>query len=299
VFLFGGTNGRFDQEKILPEDEDVNSFLATYEKYRDALSEDLRRNAYRCLQRYLREHIAIPKNIFTRISKLYPEELPGLKGLVMDVVLELIHTDVMRDRLFTFLRANYESEDAENRAKISSDLCRVFYGGFLQTVILDFFDQYFAQETPQIREAIFDKLMLAIRSESVQLQILNLLQTHYLVLTEDQKARFYTAAYELMAECTELTSVLVTQLNHQMKLEGEAYQALIARQLTDLLAADYERQEHLLMPLMCAEPGFCRELVQKLAFGPWQDQPIYEEYMTLLSDVEPLEKTRELIAIMN
>lgn len=299
VFLFGGTNGRFDQEKILPEDEDVNSFLATYEKYRDALSEDLRRNAYRCLQRYLREHIAIPKNIFTRISKLYPEELPSLKGLVMDVVLELIHTDVMRDRLFTFLRANYESEDAENRAKISSDLCRVFYGGFLQTVILDFFDQYFAQETPQIREAIFDKLMLAIRSESVQRRILNLLQTHYLVLTEDQKARFYTAAYELMAECNELTSVLVTQLNHQMKLEGEDYQALIARQLTDLLAADYERQEHLLMPLMCAEPGFCRELVQKLVFGPWQDQPIYEEYMTLLSDVEPLEKTRELIAIMN
>ncbi len=298
VFLFGGTNGRFDQEKILPEDEDIASFLASYEKYRDALGEELRRNAYRFLNRYAENHIAIPRNVFTRLARLYPGEMPGLKSLIMNVVLEMIHTDVMRDKLFAFLQANYENEDGQTRAKITGDLCRVFYGGFLQTQILDFFGQGFAQETEEIREAIFDKLMLAIRTENVQGKILAFVQNNYSVLTQGQKERFYTEIFELLPACDELTAVLISQIDSQMAQENKDYQAQIVGKLMELLTADYEKEEHLLMPLMCAEPGFCRELVQILAFGPWNESPLQREYIGLLAGVETLEKTRELVAIL-
>jgi len=298
VFLFGGINGRFDQEKILPEDEDIAAFLAVYEKYRVALGEEVRRYAYRFLRRYTENHIAIPRNVFTRISRLYPEEMPGLKSLVMNVVLEMIHTDTMRDKLFAFLQANYENEDKATRARISSDLCQVFYGGFLQTQILDFFGQSFAQETEEIRAAIFDKLMLAIRTENVQAKILAFVQDHYSVLTQEQKERFYGEIFALLPACDDLTRLLILQINSQMAQEDKEYQAQIVAKLMELLTADYEKEEHLLMPLMCAEPGFCRELVQILAFGPWSESQLHTEYIALLAGIETLEKTREIVAIL-
>ncbi len=298
VFLFGGTNGRFDQEKILPEDEDVASFLASYEKYRDALSEDLRRNGYRFLGRYAEKHIAIPRNVFTRLARLYPGEMPGLKSLIMDVALEMIHTDVMREKLFAFLQANYENEDGVTRAKITGDLCQVFYGGFLQTQILDFFSQNFAQETEEIRQAVFDKLMLTIRTENIQSKILAFVQNNYSALTQAQKERFYGEIFEFLPACNSLTAALISQINCQMTQETEEYRGQIVAKLMELLAADYEKEAHLLMPLMCAEPGFCRELVQILAFGPWSDKPLYGEYIALLAGVETLEKTRRIVAIL-
>lgn len=299
VFLFGGTNGRFDQEKILPEDEDIASFLASYEKYRDALGEDLRRNGYRFLNRYVEKHIAIPRNVFTRLARLYPGEMPALKGLIMDVALQMIHTDVMRDRLFAFLQANYENEDKQTRARIAGDICQVFYGGFLQTQILDFFNQNFTRETEEIQGAIFDKLMLTIRTEDVQGKILAFVQNNYGVLTREQKERFYGEIFEFLPACNDLSAALISQVNCQMAQETEEYRAQIVAKFMELLAADYEKEEHLLMPLMCAEPGFCRELVQILAFGPWSDRPLYGEYIALLSGVETIEKTRQLVAILS
>ena len=46
VFLFGGASGLYDQEKTLPTDEDVLTFLSSYEKYRAALGEESRRNSF-------------------------------------------------------------------------------------------------------------------------------------------------------------------------------------------------------------------------------------------------------------
>ena len=295
VFLFGGASGLYDQEKTLPTDEDVLTFLSSYEKYRAALGEESRRNAYKCLERYPRKHVAIPKTIFAKVSKLYSAEVPSAKRMVMNVVLELIHTDVMRDKLFTFLKNNYDGEDASIRAVITADLCRVFYGGFLQSQILDFFSQHFASEPENAQDAIFEKLMLTIRTVAIQDKILAIVADNYGVLTARQKTHLYETIFEMLPECNKLTATLVTRINAQMEVEDQQVRAYVTEKLTELLSADYKKKEHKLMPLCCAEPGFCRDLVVTLAFGAWSTRKIYEEYIALLS-AKKIEEKAEMLS---
>jgi len=297
VFLFGGASGLYDQEKILPTDEDVLTFLSSYEKYRAALGEESRRNAYKCLERYPQRHIAIPKPIFAKVSKLYNAEVPSAKRMVMNVALELIHTDVMRDKLFTFLKNNYDGENADIQAVITADLCRVYYGGFLQSQILDFFAQHFAGEPENIQNAIFEKLMLTIRTVAIQDKILSVVAANYSILTAKQKAHLYETIFEMMPECDKLTVALVTRINAQMTEEDEKVRSYVTEKLTELLSADYKKKEHKLMPLLCAEPGFCRDLTVNLAFGPWSTRKIYEEYIALLSVKKIREKAEMLLYI--
>ena len=297
VFLFGGASGLYDQDKILPTDEDVLTFLSSYEKYRAALGEESRRNAYKCLERYPQNHIAIPKTIFTKVAKLYTAEVASAKRMVMNVVLELIHTDVMRDKLFTFLKNNYDGEDADIRAVIIADLCRVYYGGFLQPQILDFFGQHFATEPEEAQDAIFERLMLTIRTVAIQDKILAIVADNYSVFTARQKTYLYETILEMLPECDKLTAALVTRINAQMAVENKTVQEHISGKLEELLAADYKKKEHKLMPLFCGEPGFCRDLVVKLAFGAWSTRKIHEEYIALLSGKKIAEKTEQLLYI--
>jgi len=297
VFLFGGASGLYDQDRILPDDEDVLTFLSSYEKYRAALGEESRRNAYKCLERYPEKHIAIPKTIFTKVSKLYGAEMSSAKRMVMNVVLELIHTDVMRDKLFTFLKNNYDGEDADIQAVITADLCRVYYGGFLQPQILDFFAQHFATEPEAAQDAIFEKLMLTIRTATIQEKILAIAAANYSILTAKQKAHLYETIFEMLPEGDKLAAALVTRINEQMKVEDEKVRTYVAEKLTELLSADYKKKEHKLMPLLCAEPGFCRDLAVTLAFGDWSTRKIHEEYIALLSGKKLAEKTEMLLYI--
>lgn len=299
VFLFGGASGLYDQEKTLPTDDNVLTFLSSYEKYRAALDEERRRNAYRCLERYPQRHVAIPKNIFAKLTRIYPTDVPSAKRIVMNVVLELIHTDVMRDKLFTFLKSNYADEDADIRKVINADLCRVFYGGFLQAQILTFFGQNFATEPEETQNAIFDKLMLSIRTVSVQEKILAFIGENYSVFSEKQKARLYEMIFEMLPECDALSAALVGRLNAQMRVEDAARREQTAKMLAVLLAADYKKKEHKLMPLLCAEPGFCQDVVIALAFGSWNTRKIYEEYMERFCKKPLMEKTRQIVHILD
>ncbi len=299
VFLFGGASGLYDQEKTLPTDDNVLTFLSSYEKYRAALDEELRRNAYKCLERYPQRHLAIPKNIFAKLTRIYATEVPSAKRIVMNVVLELIHTDVMRDKLFTFLKSNYADEDADIRKVINADLCRVFYGGFLQTQILTFFGQNFATEPEDTQNAIFDKLMLTIRTASVQEKILAFIGENYSIFTEGQKRQLYEMIYEMLPECDGLSAALVGRLNAQMKIEAADRREQTAKMLAVLLAADYKKKEHKLMPLLCAEPGFCQDIVIALAFGSWNTRKIYEEYIERICQKSLLEKTHQIIHILD
>ena len=65
-------------------------------------------------------------------------------------------------------------ETQKNRSIISEDLSRVFYGGFIQSQILGLFSQYFEDETPQTKTIILERLLLAIRTQSIQDKILEL-----------------------------------------------------------------------------------------------------------------------------
>ena len=295
VFLFGGASGLFDRQTVLPTDGDVYDFFVTYEKYRDALDGEYRCNAYKCLERYPQKHLAIPKNIFSKLCKLYPADDPSAKRIAMQVVLELIHTDIMRDKLFAFLKSNYHSEAPDMQSVIDLDLCSVFYGGFLQEQILAFFAEHFSQASEKVRDTIFEKLMLSIRTASVQEKILQFVRDNYGCLTENEKQQFFATAYEMLPECDQLSAGLISVLNHCLAGESVLCRQQERMRLTEVLDADSKKSEHRLLPLLCAEHGFCYETVLQLVLGPWNSRKIYGEYLGLLTQMDVLTKTGELV----
>lgn len=294
VFLFKGV---YAQQTILTDDTKVYDLLCVYEKYRDALSEESRKSVYQCLDRYPRGHIAIPKNIFAKLSKLYPAEPDAVKGMAMNAVLELIHTDIMRDKLFTFLKNNYDGENPDIRAVIARDLCRVFYGGFLQSPILTFFREHFAAEPENIRDAVFDKLMLTIRTEAVQQQILDFLREHYGILSDGQKEQFYTTFFEMLPEADALAAKLVKLVNEIVTGESAELQERVRTEITKLLDTSAGEQENNLLGVLCREDGFCCDTVTALVFGKWQGRKIYDGYLRLLGQKPVVERTASVFRV--
>jgi len=299
VFLFGGASGLFDRQTILPGDENVYDFFVVYEKYREALNEEYRRNVYKCLERYPKNHLAIPKTIFAKLAKLYPTDVSSAKRIAMNAVLDLIHTDIMRDKLFTFLKNNYDRETPDVQDVIDLDLCSVFYGGFLQEQILEFFRGHFGKAPEKVRDAIFDKLMLSIRTLSVQEKILQFVAEHYPELSEKEKQQFYDTAFEMLPECDGLTAALIPLLNTCLAEESQSCRQHARTQLTAALEGDYKKREHNLLPMLCAEHGFCYETVLQLVLGPWNSRKIYTEYLDLLTRRSVVEKTRELVYVVD
>lgn len=298
VFLFGGASGLFSIQTVLPTDAQVYDFLCVFEKYRNALSGEYRRNVYKCLERYPQRHEAIPKNIFAKVSRMYPTEMHGAKRVVMNAVLELIHTDIMRDKLFTFLKNNYTGEDPDIRTIINEDLCRVFYGGFLQPQILEFFSTHFGEEPENIQDMVFDKLLLTIRTEAIQPKILAFIDTNYAILTPSQKQRFYKTAYEMLPECDGLTVTLIRLINTKIVTESETMKQEAAEKLTGALEADYRKKEHKLLPMLCAEHGFCCDVAAWLALGQWKTRKIFGEFIQLLANMDVVSKTELLTHIL-
>ena len=106
TFLFWQCSGFYVENTVLPDDESISRLFDIYEQYRGGLSTEHRVQAYRCLSRYSDAQIAIPDSVFSRISKLYPDECVEAKAVALDVLLKLIHVDLMRDSLFCFISRN-------------------------------------------------------------------------------------------------------------------------------------------------------------------------------------------------
>ena len=81
--------------------------------------------------------------------------------------------------MFDFIRKNYADEAPDVKKVINEDLCRVFYGGFLQNEILSFFDAEIAHEPADTQAIIVDKMILAIRTADIQRQIVSVLSRNY------------------------------------------------------------------------------------------------------------------------
>ena len=297
VFLFQCSSGLFVQQEILPNDAMVYEYLCAYEKYRVALSEEYRMQAYKCLLRYPQNHQAIPKNIFAKVSRLYGAESYSVKRIVMNIVLELIHTDVMRDKLFTFIRNSYRTEEADMKQIIITDLSRVFYGGFLQNQLLAFFSEQFAEEPETSRSLILEKLLLSIRTPAVQKKIIAFIDQHYNCLSESQKDHFYNTFIEMLPECDALSDMLIQMVNKNFESETEERRADLAQQLVSILESDCRRKERSLMPLMANNSGFSRDLVIKQVFGPWSAWKVHTDYIALLGEKTVIEKTETLIRV--
>lgn len=294
VYIFQCTSGLYPENEVLPNDDAIYDYLNAYEKYRDALTTENRIKGYSFISRYSKGHLPIPRNIFSKISRLYASEDASVKRIIMNTVLELIHTDVMRDKLFTFIKTNYADETDEMKRIVVDDLCRVFYGGFLQNQLLTFFSDIFASETEETRSLILDKLLLSIRTPSVQSKILEFLSQHYELLDEAQKDRLYGTFFAMLPECDALAKRLVALVNESIAGETEERAASVKQGVINALEADYRKREHQLMPVLVHKEGFCRDTVIALAFGPWQTRKLSEEYMSLLSDSPVKDKTDAL-----
>lgn len=297
VFLFQCSCGMFPEQEILPDDNSIYDYLCAYEKYRAVLSDEYRVRGYRCLLRYRENHQAIPKNIFAKVSRLYGTELPEAKRIVMAIALELIHTDVMREKLFAFIKNYYKDEDPCSKQIIIDDLVRVFYGGFLQVPLLTFFSECFAEETEESKTLIFEKLLLSIRTPAVQGKILNFIEQHYEHLSDRLKNSFYDTFFEMLPECDTLSKSLVRLLNRLFDFETDSTKQSISARIIEALEADYRRKEHQLLPVLSSENGFCRDIVIALAYGDWQSRKLHSEYTELLRGRSAAELTEILARV--
>jgi len=297
VFLFRQTSGLFTEREVLPDDNKVYDLFCVFEKYRNALSPSERSAVMSSLSRYPRLHTAIPQNIFTKFCKLYPTEPPRAQNTAMETILELFHTDLMRDKLFAFIRSNYASESPKNRVTICKDLCSVFYGGFLQSQILGLFSQYFPSEAEESRDAIVEKLLLVIRTASIRDKTLEFFKNYYSQFTAKQKHRFLATIYEMLVYGDQLADRLLQLLDELMVEEREELRAEVAVKINEALASNQRKKESNLLGLILAREGFCKSSVVKHLVADQSNRKVFEDYLAIFATQGYTAIANELVAI--
>ena len=279
VYLYRKFSGRFADKDILPNSDAVYDLLCRYEKYRVSLSSEDRIAILGCINRYLEAHTPIPKNIFGKITKLYPSEPAETKVAVMDILLDMIHTDIMRDKLFRFIASVYPEEPAEKRDKICDGLIRVFYGGFLQIPILNLLAQHFRDESLKTRNRILDKFILSIRTVAIQDHILGFFRSFFGELNEEQTEKILDMIYEMLPIGDTLAEKLVSFLNQTIPEKSEECRRAVAQKLLDLTLADRRKKVRPVLPLLTREEGFCRDTVVTALLGEWAGNRIFTEFL--------------------
>ena len=280
VFLFRACSGFFDEKIVLSTDDRLLEYFTIYEKYRSALSSDFRIHAAKSLRRYPDNHLAIPPKLFTKIAKIYPTDLPGVKFIIMQVVLELIHMDIMRDKLFQFVKANYATQSRDEKHEIIQNISRVFYGGFLQNQILQFFQQIFLDEAPESQLEIMDKLLLSIRNKDVKDQILGFIETNIKGFTPQIRHNVYLAAIEHIQEGDELASKLIDIIDDNMPTEVEEERVWFELKLVSAAKAEQRKRTHPMIKLLATKQGFCSELVLRKVFNEELGKKAYNEVVS-------------------
>ena len=267
VFLYWQCSGFYVESSILPTDETLISFLDIYEKYREGLTDDQRVCAYKPLKRYSDNHIAIPTAIFDRMTRLYADECVPAKAVALDVALSLIHVDVMRDRLFSFVTRHYDREVEDVRAAVNENLARVFYGGFLQHKILAFFDIRYSREPVATKDYILDKLLLSIRTRDIQRQIVVFLERHYDRMNHEQRMKIYATCFEMIPECDELSALLVGLINRRITRESLEVRKYIGDTLLSILERSIRLGDSRVTAIFVNDSGFCEELTTRYILG--------------------------------
>ena len=288
VFVFRSTSGMFDEKAILPNDDKLLEFFTIYEKARGALSDEYRINAVKCLRRYPNTHQEIPKLLFAKISKIYPTEIAATKRVIMSVVLDLIHTDIMRDKLFTFVKNNYEGEDDETKATICQDLARVYYGGFLQPQILTFFGNVFASADPQSRAAIVSKVLLTVRTKAISGAVLAFLAAQYDYFDQQSKDATYKTIFENLPDGDALAGDLLGLVEGLWDKEDPQRRQDFVAKLLKLLESEQRRPTHPLLKLMAQRGGQIGACVDIKMINEWYGRKWFAEYVAYLTEGRPM-----------
>ena len=231
--------GEPEENDLVANDNACFKLISTYQSHRNVLELKDRLNILAPLiSRYCRTRAAIPANIFSRITKLYPKEPEECRVVIMDGLLELIHTDAMREKLFSFIKSVFDGENAERREIICENLSRVFYGGFLQEQILTLFDTAFEKETYQSKTNIISKLLLSIRTEGIRDKVFEFLKAHRDHMTEDHRNLVYSALVDAIPFKDKTASMAVEVIDHYTQIESPAAQNEIVYELYAMLEED-------------------------------------------------------------
>ena len=277
VTLFKVLCPYYEGSAVITDDDAVLDFVTIYEKLRTAVKDEYRENALDCLKRYPLTHTAIPKNVFSKVTKIYPTETAQSKKGIMATVLDLIHTDAMREKLFAFIKDNYENEDEDSRRVIMDNVFRVYYGGFLQTQILDFADARFDTEPAETRMNMVERLLLTIRTPSVQDKVVKFIRNHYAGFTEEEKEKFYITFFEMIPEGDKLSRILAETVDDIVEPEREEY---VAEGLLSIVEADERKSDPKVCTVLTGKCGFCERTVAKKVFGDWSKRKIVDTFIS-------------------
>ncbi len=282
VLLFCQCSGLYNEKLVLPNDDSVHEFVCVYDKYRFALSEEFRANAMVCLKRFPLAHAQIPSKTFSKITKMYPTETVASKKIIMASMLDLIHTDAMRAKLFNFLKANYAEEPDITKHLISENLCRVYYGGFLRPQILEFFGEIFAQEHDENKDMIFEKILLTIRTDAIRTQILEFIDKYYDTLSSEQKNKLFLTFAEVAVDGSQLSEEFALLMNKHIENDENSRQNF-SELFCNAIEKEQKRKEHPMLNLICSGryPYLYGILCQKV-FGDWQTRAIFEKFVAAI-----------------
>lgn len=282
VFLFRAGCGLYEEKQVLANDDRLLDMITLYDAAREALPTDMRVRLMHALDRYPAAHKEIPKKIFAKMTKVYPTEPEETQQVLLQMALELIHTDAMREKLFAFLRNAYEGQDAAGRLMIVQHLCGVFYGGFLQTQLLGFFGKVYRDSEPAAKDAILEKALLAIRTKALRTHLISFFEEIYPDMEEQARGLLYRTIAEQLPEGDELAQTLLAFVDRYMPRETVALRRDFSERLFRLLETEQHRSTHRLLPLLDSMDTWCGDLTAKQILGPWSSRKIYDEYIGIL-----------------
>ena len=296
VFLFRVLSGYTDEKAVLPDDDAVYAFINIYEKNRDVLTEEYRSRSMHCLKRYPDTHQQIPKNVFAKIVKIYRGEPDASRSYAMMIALEMIHLDLMREKLFDFIKENYKQETEETRAEIMQNLCRVYYGGFLQNELIDFFTERFENEPESIRAVILERLLLTVRTPQVQKEVIAFIDRFYETFTADEKESFYRVYFEMLPEADALSRALSDIVdNHAEPSRKPDLKEKIIRAVD----ADSKNRNPRLCSALATKCGFVESVLAETVFGEWADRKIVDDFCDCICEKSIPDRIETICEIWN
>ena len=275
-------NGCEYQEYRVPVETDdaVLTLITLYEKFRKAIPDEYRIRMLQVLERYPAEHREIPKKVFSKLAKMYPTEIYGSRRMLLRIVLELIHTDLMRNKLMSFLSSVIDKEEPEAQADIALHLSRVMYGGFLQSQILTLFSDYYSSFDESTRTAILEKILLIIRTKAVQEQVISFLDDHYDEMTEEQKALVLDTVFEQLEEGDELAVKLIAFLNKHSKTSSEEDEEDLKNRIRAAIDKERSRKsDYPLVRLTANLDNYFAMMVAEYVLFDLFDKKIFHEWL--------------------
>ena len=281
VTLFRQVSKAYTEKQLLPVDDKVMEMFSIYEKYRNILSPKEKCTVYNSLQRYMRLHKPIPTGVFNKVCKLYPSETPHVKSCVMRIMLDLIHTDIMRDKLFAFVKSNFDSETSRSQSIICRHLTRVYYGGFLQTQILELLDGCYAKQSEGTQDFILDKLLLSIRTESIRQQLFAFFEKQYGCFTQEQKKLLYRTLLDSLDEADDLSVAVVQFIDKHVAKEPAEVSDVVAEKIVAILDAECRKTNELIR-VLANDNGFCLKAVLPELLS-WTSRKVFAKFVDIVS----------------